>query len=91
MNTKHWVACFESVLYDKDISPTELRLYLHMKFRHDYLKLKERDYFESYEKMREKTGISKRSIVTAVKNLEGKGLIRVNRRGKQTSVIEVLL
>lgn len=91
MNTKHWVACFESVLYDHDISSTELRLYLHMKFRHDYLKLKERNYFESYETMQDKTGISKRSIVTAVKNLERKGLIRVHRRGKQTSVIDVLV
>lgn len=91
MTINHWVACFESVLYDKEISSTELRLYLHMKFRHDYLKLKEKRYFESYETMQDKTGISKRSIVTAVKKLEDKGLIRVNRRGKQTSLIDVLL
>lgn len=87
---KTWVICEEAVLHDKRITCTDLRVYLHLKYRYAYLNLKGKDYFESFSTISEHTGVSERSISTSVKRLQELGYIEVERRARSTYVYRVL-
>lgn len=82
--SEKWVACDEKELHDKNLSCTDLRVLLHIKYKAGYLETKGKKYFASYKTISEATGVSERSISTSIKNLVALGYLSTERRGMST-------
>lgn len=88
--TQRWVACEERELHDKNLSCTDLRVLLHIKYKSGYLKTKGKKYFASYKTISDDTGVSERSISTSIKNLVTQGYLSTERRGMGTYEYTIL-
>lgn len=88
--SERWVVCDESALHDKNLSCTDLRVLLHIKYKAGYLETKSKKYFASYKTISEATGVSERAISTSIKNLVTQGYLSLERRGMSTYEYTVL-
>lgn len=89
-NPKHSVLCESRVLHDKRLSCTDLRVYLHLKFRFQFFSQTGKEYFESFPVISDAIDVSVRSITTSVDNLKELGYLSVERRGRGSYIFTVL-
>lgn len=89
-NPKHSVLCESRILHDKRLSCTDVRVFLHLKFRYQYFASQNMEYFEGYQAIEEAIQVSVRAIGTSVAKLVSLGYVTLERRGRGTYKFHIL-
>ncbi len=80
------VLCSYGILSNPEVSPTDLRVYLYIKFRWQFFQSKGAEFVESVSTIAEAISISPRSVQRSLKNLEALGYLEVVERSGKTSL-----
>lgn len=82
------VLCSYGILSNPEVSPTDLRIYLYIKFRWQFFQSKGAEFCESTTTISKEIGVSEKTVRRAMDNLEGLGYLEiVNRPGKTSLYI----
>ena len=80
--TNTWVKTPKSLMSAKDITPGEKLVYAHMLSQYTFFRNQGKPYKESQESIAEACGMSKRSVVNAVAQLQEKDMLCIVERLK---------
>lgn len=80
------VLCSYGILVNPEVSPTDLRVYLYIKFRWQFFQSQGKEYYESLKVMGETVGLKTRQLQNCIKSLEKAGYLEVVERPGKTSL-----
>ncbi|AGZ17712.1 replication initiation protein [Escherichia phage 4MG] len=80
------VLCSYGILSNPEVSSTDLRVYLYIKFRWQFFQSKGAEFVESVNTIAEATSVSPRSVQRSLKTLEALGYLEVVERPGKTSL-----
>ncbi|MBL5841133.1 helix-turn-helix domain-containing protein [Enterobacter asburiae] len=82
------VLCSYGILSNPKVSPTDLRIYLYIKFRWQFFQSRGAEFCESTTTISKEIGVSEKTVRRAMDNLEKLGYLEiVNRPGKTSLYI----
>lgn len=81
---KGFIQLQKNILYDKRLTCTQKLVYAHMQDQHKFFISQGKQYFESMESICELLNLSRKTVQTAINELQEVGLIEKNtiRKGK---------
>lgn len=80
------VLCSYGILSNPEVSPTDLRVYLYIKFRWQFFQSKGAEFIESVSTIADAINTSTRSVQRSLKTLESLGYLEVVERPGKTSL-----
>lgn len=80
------VLCSYGILSHPEVSPTELRVYLYIKFRWQFFQNMGAEFCESTTTISKEVGVSEKTVRRAMENLERLGYLEVVNRAGKTSL-----
>lgn len=80
------VLCSYGILSHKEVSPTDLRVYLYIKFRWQFFQNMGAEFCESTTTISKEVGVSEKTVRRSLETLERIGYVEVVNRPGKTSL-----